>query len=551
MAEKSDAQILFDLLKEGQPKDPRDVDVKTLRYALYARKSTTSEDRQASSIEDQIKDCLEKVITPNELKVVKIYQESFSAKIADMREQFNAMVSEIENGRIDGVIAWHPDRLSRNMKEAGTMIDLVDRGLIKDLKFATFNFENTPAGKMLLGITFVMAKQYSEHLAESVDRGNKRAVEEGEYIGKFMHGYIIDPVTRRFQPDPHNFTKIQQMFRMALDGVSQKDIRLWINKQGYTVQKQVGGEYITHKWSEDNVSILLKRSVYAGVLKYGKTLVNLEEKYDFEPVLSVKDFLKINKIDSLKSGKIVSAHGPRKGETKANLLRQMVICGKCNRPMTSMALPKKDSATNKLVHYRYYYKCETDLDCPMHNKSIRAGKVIENAQRFFGDYLFVTKGNYKGYLERANKEADKKATEFTSNIARLKVIISNKEESYENVKSLILETPTLKEHYDLGKYSVEIKKLKSEYNKAIKARSNIKDAISTYEEYLKLFASIPDILGKIRDMKQMDTLLRFFFSNFTIQPIVEGSFKGSKVTYELKEPYKGFVKNGDFVCGAG
>lgn len=92
------------------------------------------------------------------------------------------------------------------MKEAGVIIDLVDRGLIKDLRFATFTFENNPAGKMLLGITFVMAKQYSEHLSESVDRGNKRAIEDAEFIGKFKHGYILDS-NRFFQPDPKKLYK--------------------------------------------------------------------------------------------------------------------------------------------------------------------------------------------------------------------------------------------------------------------------------------------------------------------------------------------------------
>lgn len=215
------AQDLLELLQAGQVTDR--VDPADIRYALYARKSTTSEDRQASSVEDQIKECIDKVVTPNRLNTPKLYKESYSAKIAGTRSKFNNLINDIENGRIDGLIAWHPDRLSRNMKEAGAIIDLVDRGLIKDLRFATFTFENTPAGKMLLGITFVMAKQYSEHLAESVDRGNKRAVEDGEFIGKYKHGYIVDK-KRQFQPDPYGFTTVKHMFEMALEGKSQKEI---------------------------------------------------------------------------------------------------------------------------------------------------------------------------------------------------------------------------------------------------------------------------------------------------------------------------------------
>ena len=49
----------------------------------------------------------------------------------------------------------------------------------------------------------------------------------------------------------------------------------------------------------------------------------------------------------------------------------------------------------------------------------------------------------------------------------------------------------------------------------------------------------------------MDALIKIFFSNFTITPSNNSFRKGSKVVYELKEPYKGFIKNGDFVLGAG
>lgn len=550
MAELNDTQRLLELLQAGQPKPPSEVDTSIVRYALYARKSTTSEDRQASSIEDQIKECMEKVVSPNNLRIVQVYEESYSAKIADTRPRFNAMINEIENGRIDGVIAWHPDRLSRNMKEAGTIIDLVDRGLIKHLQFATFTFENTPAGKMLLGITFVMAKQYSEHLSESVDRGNKRAVEDRTlFIGKFKHGYIVD-IDRNFQPDPHNFTKVKEMFTMALNGKSQKDIRLWINKQNYTVQKLPGGEYKSHTWDKDDVSKLLKDPHYAGVHKWGKSFTDLTQAYDFEPMITVDEYLKINKIDSLNSSKVYAISRPKSGEIGADLLRGTVYCSKCNKTLTSMLIPKRDKLTKEIIHSRYYYKCETE-GCPMFNKSAPAGLVIEAAQQFFQQYLFVTKSNYAYYVKQAEKEADRKASELTSAIASHKILIANKEKSYEDTKQLIANNPELKQHYDLDKYAKEISKLKSRYKEAVDARQRVKSAIPSFEEYLKLLESTPVILNKIRDMKTMDAFLRIFFSNFTIHPVKDGAFKGSEVTYKLKEPWEGFLSANDFVRGAG
>jgi site-specific DNA recombinase len=549
MTEPTSTQKLMELLQAGQPKAPGDIDTEDINYALYARKSTTSEDRQASSIEDQVKECMEKVIVPNDLNVVKVYEESFSAKIADTRDEFKALINEIENGHIDGLIAWHPDRLARNMKEAGAIIDLVDRGLIKDLRFPTFTFENSPAGKMLLGITFVMAKQYSEHLAESVDRGNKRAIEDGEFIGKFKHGYTVD-INRTFQPDPRNFTKVKHMFAMAVEGKSQKQIREWINEQDYTVQKRPGGEYEPHKWDKDDVSKLIRDPHYAGVHKWGKNFTDLIDAYDFEPMISVDDFLKINKVDSLNSAKILAISRPRSGNIRADLLRGKVYCGACNKTLTSMLIDKRDKETKEIIQSRYYYKCETE-GCPVEGSSARAGLVIDAAQQFFQDYLFITEGNYAHFVREAEKEAKRKSAEFDSIIARSKITIANKEKSYERTKDLILKNPELKEHYDLNKYSVEIENIKKDFVQATKQRGNIKSAILKFEEYLKLLKTTPVILGKIRDMQVMDTLLKIFFSNFTITPGENGFRKGSLVTIKLNEPWAGFVVANDFVRGAG
>ena len=545
-------QQLLELLRASQPGRPDAVDTNSVRYALYARKSTTSEDRQTSSIEDQIRDCMERVVTldeSNPLNIVKVYQESYSAKVADTREQFKAMIREIELGHIDGVIAWHPDRLARNMKEAGTIIDLVDRNLIRDLKFPTFTFENTPAGKMLLGITFVMAKQYSEHLSESVDRGNARAIEDAEFIGKFKHGYIIDS-SRSFQPDPLNFTKVKHMFEMALAGKSQKDIRLWINEQNYTVQKRQGAEQSSHVWDKDDVSKLLKDPHNTGIHGWGKNYVDLIEAYDFMPMISPEEFFKINKIDPLGAMKISARQRPRGGDVRADLLRGRVYCGHCGQTLTSMIIDKRDKDTKEIIHGRYYYKCETE-GCELEGKSARAGVVLKAAQEFFSTYLFVTKNNYADFVKRAKKTVDSRSAEFDSAIGRLKIVVANKERAYEQTKDLIRNNPELKDHYDLDKYTKEIEQLKKDYVNNLRRRNGVKDSIPTFEEYLKLFESTPVILGKMRDMKAMDTLMRIFFSNFTITADGNDFKQGSKVTYKLNEPYEGFVSANEFVFGAG
>lgn len=47
-------------------------------------------------------------------------------------------------------------------------------------------------------------------------------------------------------------------------------------------------------------------------------------------------------------------------------------------------------------------------------------------------------------------------------------------------------------------------------------------------------------------MKAMDSLMRIFFSNFTITATGKDFRKGSEVSYKLNEPYNGFVKKRRF-----
>jgi hypothetical protein len=306
---------------------------------------------------------------------------------------------------------------------------------------------------------------------------------------------------------------------------------------------------VPHRWDKDDVSKFLRDPHYAGVHKWGKNFTDLIEAYDFEPMISVDDFLRINKVESLNSSKILAISRPRNGNIRADLLRGKVYCGACHKTLTSMLIDKRDKETGEIIHSRYYYKCETE-GCDVKGSSARANLVIDAAQQFFQDYLFITKGNYEHFVTVAEQEAKRKSAEFESVMARSKITIANKEKSYERTKDLILKNPELKEHYDLDKYRIEIEKIKKDYAKASKRRDSIRSAVPSFEEYLKLLETAPVILSKIRDMKVMDTLLRIFFSNFTITPGAEGFRKGSTVAIKLNEPWEGFVVRNDFVLGA-
>ena len=94
-----------------------------MRVFLYLRRSDKSNaDKPVRSIEDQERDCL-KVVERWKLEVVEVITEIESAREPHKRPKFKQMLRELSyknpgKRRADGLVAWHPNRLSRNAEEA-------------------------------------------------------------------------------------------------------------------------------------------------------------------------------------------------------------------------------------------------------------------------------------------------------------------------------------------------------------------------------------------------------------------------------------------------
>ena len=111
-----------------------------MKYFIYCRKSTESEERQAFSIDSQYAEVERAFGTLADVEVVSIYREAASAK-APGRPLFDEMLERIENGEAEGILAWHPDRLARNSVDGGKIIYMLDQKVLKTLRFVTLTFE--------------------------------------------------------------------------------------------------------------------------------------------------------------------------------------------------------------------------------------------------------------------------------------------------------------------------------------------------------------------------------------------------------------------------
>ncbi len=70
-----------------------------LRYCLYARKSTEAEEKQALSIDSQIKE-MGQIAEREGLNVIEIRRESHSAKESGQRPVFEEILKDIDDGMV-------------------------------------------------------------------------------------------------------------------------------------------------------------------------------------------------------------------------------------------------------------------------------------------------------------------------------------------------------------------------------------------------------------------------------------------------------------------
>lgn len=510
------------------------------KYVIYARKSTDEEKKQVRSLEDQIAECRE-FADKNNLKYVKIIQESESAKESGIRPKFTEMLKEINDGLYDGILSWHPDRLSRNMKEAGEIIDLIDKNIIKDLKFAGFTFTKDSSGKMLLGISFVVAKEYSDKLSVDVKRGNDRKLDIGKYINKTKHGYIKDR-NGLLRPDGNNFILMKKAFAMRVEGKTLDKIAEFLNDNGYFRTRIKDGKKITG-YDKGDLSIIMKDPVYTGVLVYGKKVINLCNVYNFIPMISVENFMKMNNFKDSKQLFKSAQRYSNAEKVKSILINDRVFCNHCGEKMTAGITNKKDKK-GKVTRY-FYYRCDNKL-CPNRNKSTRAKIILDYIYNFLDTKPFSSKeayNHYKGEMERIIDERTKEA--LSNKRVAISQINAFKENS-ELIRHQILIEPenSLKEAYkgDLAKVDKQIKEAENRLEKANDYINKGKQTIMNYEQFIELFDNMANLLRKTQKIEQLDFYIRKMYLNFYVE-------QKKVVKSTLNEPFDSLNKVNVQTCG--
>src|SRR3989338_5405247 len=181
-----------------------------IKYFIYSRKSSESEDRQVQSIDDQI-NRLKKIASDLNLDIKKTYIEAKSAKKPNNRPIFDEMMERIERGDANGILCWQINRLSRNPIDSGRISWLLQRGVLKSIQ--TIDRQYLPEDNVLLfSVESGMANQFIIDLRKNTMRGMESKLQKGWQPALARLGYLNDQLNKTIVKDPERFDQIRQMW---------------------------------------------------------------------------------------------------------------------------------------------------------------------------------------------------------------------------------------------------------------------------------------------------------------------------------------------------
>lgn len=398
-----------------------------LKYCLYARKSTESDERQAMSIGSQIKE-MTALAEREGLSIAEVKQESLSAKQSGYRPVFNEMLHGLRNGQFDAILTWAPDRLARNAGDLGSLVDLMDMNKLQHIRTFGQTFSNTPNEKFLLMILGSQAKLENDNRSINVKRGIRAKCEMGWRPGAAPIGYINRSYAgvKEIVLDEERAPVIKEMLeRSGLLGQSGRTIKDWLDSSGF---KTKAGAQL----SLSQIYRILMNPFYYGYFKYpqdGPLYKGLRQ-----PIITKElyDNVRARIDDIVPDNK--AAWGSKKFPFK-----HLFYCGSCGSRLTVEEHFKslKDGTKRRHIYYRCT-KSTKDPDCK--EPSIKANDITEQI------LSMVDSGEFDDI--KPTEQLFKKNEQYkrvTSQLIKDHGIAATERQHFKNYASYILQQGSLSE----------------------------------------------------------------------------------------------------------
>lgn len=335
-----------------------------VRYCLYARKSTESEEKQVLSIDSQIRE-MEQIAERQGLNIVCRKEESHSAKASGKRPVFQEIINEIDKEIYNGILTWAPDRLSRNAGDLGSLVDLMDQGKLMNIQTYGQTFSNSPNEKFLLMILCSQAKLENDNKGVNVKRGLRARCDQGLWPFRPPTGYLKSDHKDEgcvCVLDEKRSSIIKEMFeKIANDRWSGRRLHDWLKNEIHFTHSS--GKPL----SLGNVYRVLQNHFYYGKFEYPIDSGNWYQGVH-EPIVTKELF---DAVQEQMNRQILV----KRSDPKDFAFTKLMTCGLCGSGVTADEKFKelKDGGINRHV----YYRCSRSRNQNCNYKAINEQTLIK------------------------------------------------------------------------------------------------------------------------------------------------------------------------------
>jgi site-specific DNA recombinase len=318
-----------------------------IRCAIYTRKSTeVGLEQDFNSLDAQREACLAYIQSQRHegWKCLPTRYDDGGFSGGNMeRPALKRLLADVEAGKIDCLVTYKIDRLSRSLLDFARIIGNFEKHHVSFVSITQQFNSATSMGRLVLNVLLSFAQFEREIISERTRDKIAATRRKGKWSGGLpVLGYDVDPQVLRLVVNPKEANRVRAIFDLYLKHqallpvVQELERRGWRTKAWVTRKgRKMGGQ----PFVKTNLHKLLTNATYSGKLRYKKELHNGEHPAIVDPV-------KWQKVQVL-----LKRHR-HKGSTERNrsgaILKGLLYCRPCGCAMS----PTYSSKGSK--RYRYY-----------------------------------------------------------------------------------------------------------------------------------------------------------------------------------------------------
>ena len=354
---------------------------KNVIAGLYPRVSTDDQVREGFSLDEQEKE-MKKLCMYKNYQIYKVYrEEGVSAKNMN-RPKFQEMMQDLKDGKINRIIVYKLDRLTRSIQDLEVICKLIEKYHCSLDSVSEEINTDTAMGVFFIRMTTILAQLEIERTSERTKFGLKGAAKNGHFCGKAPIGYR--KINKKLVIDDLESEVVKEIFDDYVNGLSVCTITKKLNNKNA----------LNINWRTTTIDRMLSNYIYCGDYLYGKRAKNMKPIHleNICPAIIDKETFKM--VQTQKERNL-------KNYTRKHtyVYMQKIVCSKCNKIMGG------SSSTSKNKPTQIYYKCNC---C---NTRINEKKIEKPLMLFLNDmldYYLLIDNNFKSFFnEDLNIEIDK------------------------------------------------------------------------------------------------------------------------------------------------